>query len=393
MSIVQKVSSGLVYYDNFQGGFLNPLWNIVPTTTVTSGTRYSLTDIPGALRLKCDDLPTYGFLQSLSDNTDFVLDIRNNYQPINQGDQAGLLVYSSESDSISVDQYYDGETATQYPYLRLIRTFNDYEAYASLDGTIWQALGRQTYWNSSPQIGVYLQAGLSQSTPATPIDSQPMDLYEVKVYNGTKVTVTNLVAGMVVELVDTNGNRLAWGNCLTGKSYAEIDVSSLPMPFLAGVNIYGSDGSKMTSNLSSPITFWGGDTYKFSISPDVYWLEENSSVDKLDEDTETFLGYINGGSSTYSYRKLMVQNNTTGTFSNLNLALQEYNNTNDYLTMASIALDDGTGNPETFTDTLSVPTLESGQSFVLWVKIMRDNSGIPKDQAFFQVQIESTYSY
>lgn len=360
MGVVRLVENGFIFKDEFNVPTLADEWELLPNDP----SRYTIDG--GALQLEHGDTPLYLFLEQLSTTEQFVMDVKNNYNPVVDGDVGGLIVYADNDNVIELEEYFDvvEGTTNSYPWLRLIRNYQSYSAYWSEDGVLWNFIGSWEFDRTTPKIGFYLRGN--------PEGAVPMIVEEVRVFRRNKVTVDNLEAGVKVELHDEVGTVIDTKICRAEQSTVSFDMAGLPFPFKGNFAVTINDGNKF--QIARAMDIHGGDLYKFEVMLDVYYVEFNEQGEpyelELYPNMERFLGYLKAGSSSIQNIKMIARNPfTSGTFYDVLYELVAHE-TEHYKTMVKIA-PDVDGIPGTGSSNIMAFEVAPGGEFVFWIIMER----------------------
>lgn len=358
MSVVSRRKSGFLFEDPFDSLSLDSKWNMTPNHS----SRWSLSDSPGSLRLKGGAEPLQVFLDSLTPMKQFVLDMKNSYNPKASGSTGGLTVFINHNDFFHVEEYYDaaqGITKT-FPWLRLIRDYNTYTAYWSEDGTIWNIIGTEEFNRLAPKIGIFLNSSASDDY---------LDIEHVHVFSLPTLTVSNLSPGTRVELLDSKGSAVDFKTCRTSQTSIQFDMTQYPIPFTGSLRFIEADG-KTTISSSDQMEMWGGDEYHFSPSPTLFFIDGQGAEVHLQDNTEEFLGHMLQGQ--YKEVKMIARNTMNiGTFTGIQGVLTSYAGTDQYKRLVDVASDQN-GVPGAWGDSFTLPDTSTGTEQVFWTRISRE---------------------
>ncbi len=369
---------GLIYEDDFTNISLDASWEVNPNDL----SRYSLTEVGGSLRLKHGVDPVYLFFTPLTNIPQFVFDMKNIYNPTIDGDVGGLVVYADTMDYISLEEYYDavlGVTKT-YPWLRLVREYNIYQAYWSEDGYTWNFIGTQQIDREAPKIGCFLRG----------TEGEPLDIDYIRICSSIYFTVSNLVEGTRVDLLDTNNNILETRVCPKGSTRVVFNLVKHGIPFPCKFQITTVNGDIFIDD--TVYTVWGGDEYAFKPSPlDLYYINAQGMEVKIDPGLEEFLGYLNSGGYLYKDIKMLAKNSMMhGEVSNITVKVISYKDPDDYL-LVQVA-NDVNGIPDQFGEQINLPNIGAGGTAIFWLRVNRpsDETG---SEIYFGLDVGSAYSY
>jgi beta-xylosidase len=169
--------------DNFDSSTLDSRWSWIREDP----THWSLTDVPGFLRITTQANPDNLLVQAMP-GSDFTMETRVIFTPTESFQIAGLLVYQDDSNTVTLGRafcgfppptcvgngiYFDyvegGFFAGHYAvtttvegeaYLRIERQGDVYTGSVSTDGTNWALIGAHTIAITPTQIGLLAGNGL-----------------------------------------------------------------------------------------------------------------------------------------------------------------------------------------------------------------------------------------
>jgi hypothetical protein len=316
--------------------------------------------VDGVLRLKHGASPIYAFIEELTTTKQFVLDVKNTYNPLTVGDVGGIIVYGSDTDYISLDEYYDVDKGTvqTYPWLRLVRNYNTYQGYWSNDGETWTLIGSQEFDNVSPKIGLFLSGDTGEN----------FDAEEIRIMAGTKLVLDNISPGQRVDLLDGSNIILDTQYGRTGSSTVQFDVSKYTIPLEARFVVAGTVG------LNVPTTFnmWGGDTYAVNYLLDLSYIDNDGVRIPLEDSFEEFLGYLNIGMDPSKSVKMVARNDfDNGTFTGITIHSEDYKSTGQYNRLVKLAPDNA-GVPGVLQDSITLPDINAGMEQEFWLVLYRE---------------------
>lgn len=358
MSVVSLRKSGFLFEDPFDSQSLDSKWNMTPNDS----SRWSLTDAPGSLRLKGGAQPLQLFLDSLTPVKQFVLDMKNSYNPKASGSTGGLIVFINNNDFFLVEEYYDAAQGTTktFPWLRLVRDYNTYTAYWSEDGATWNIIGTEEFNRLAPKIGIFLNSSATDDY---------LDIEHVRVFSLPTITVSNLSPGTRVELLDSKGASVDSKICRTGQTSILFDMTKHPIPFTGSLRFMEADG-KTTISSNDQSEMWGGDEYAFSPSPTLFFVDGDGNEVHLQDNTEEFLGHVLQGQ--YKEVKMIARNTMNhGSFTGIQGVLISYAGTDQYKRLVDVAVDQN-GVPGTWGASFALPDIAAGNEHIFWTRISRE---------------------
>lgn len=162
------------YDDEFSGTTLDPKWSWVKQ----DATHWSLTAKPGSMRIttQAGDLPSSGganniLLQTLPGG-DFEVSTKLDFAPTNDYQQAGLVLYQSDTELFKLVRLHAGTQVLDFAhangsfgelfaafdgssvYLKIQKTGSTYAGYYSADGTTWNLITSYESTVAPPQAGL-----------------------------------------------------------------------------------------------------------------------------------------------------------------------------------------------------------------------------------------------
>ncbi|MFX3646440.1 MAG: hypothetical protein ACE3K2_03055 [Paenibacillus sp.] len=376
MGVARLKESGRIYEDAFASSNLDSKWEVLPN----DATRYEAGS--GSLVLKHGQDPLYMFYKPLTDVKQFVMDVKNNYNPDTEGCYGGVIVLVDEHNYMEIEEFLDVSLPTPllktYPWIRLIRDYNYYTAYWSDDGVIWNIIG-SVELVGAPKIGLYLKGE----------GDHPMHVQYVRINKGTSIAVDNLTKGTVVDLIDLNGVVLESRVCRSEETVVHFNMDRYPYPFEGNLGIRLPDGNRFQAMDS--IKLYKGDLMYFEVTPDLYYKESNPETGEdfdvlLYPNTDRFLGYLTaGGSATQEVRMFAKNPMISGDFKNVTFALTSGT---DKVQIAP----DVEGIPGSFSYSITAFTILPGASYRFWLRMEREESQDRyASQVKFSLQMYSTY--
>ncbi|WP_405153071.1 hypothetical protein [Paenibacillus sp. FSL K6-0108] len=380
MGVVKRQEKGLIYFEEFNKSGLDSGWEVLPDDP----TRYR-TD-GGMLELKHGASPIYMFFTELTEIKEFVMDVKNEYNPTVEGDTGGLIVYADEENVVKLEEYFDVEkgVANSYPWIRLVRSFNVYSAYWSDDGKIWRFIGNQEVISSVPKIGLFLETG---------IEGQSLLIKQIRIQRSTRVKVDNLKQGYQVDLLDQEGKLLETKACQYENTSVLFDLQRYGYPLKGSFAVTLPDNNRFES--LEKLSIYGGDTYYFEPRLDLYYREYNENGAyfdvKLQDNQERFLGYMSSGQSVTENVLFIAKNSLKqGVFQNVNFELAAYRG-DQYQNVVRLA-PDVQGEPGAWSLQVNAVEITPADPFHFWVRVERlDTSTNYEAQVTFGIKVSSTY--
>ncbi|WFR60392.1 hypothetical protein P9222_17405 [Paenibacillus amylolyticus] len=376
MGVARLKESGRIYEDAFASASLDSKWEVLPN----DATRYEAGS--GSLVLKHGQDPLYMFYKPLTDMKQFVMDVKNNYNPDTEGCYGGIIVLVDEHNYMEIEEFLDVSLPTPllktYPWIRLIRDYNYYTAYWSDDGVMWNIIG-SVELVGAPKIGLYLKGE----------GDHPMHVQYIRINKGTSIAVDNLTKGTVVDLIDQNGAVLESRVCRPEETAVHFNMDPYAYPFEGNFGIRLPDGNRFQAIDS--IKLYRGDLMYFEVTPDLYYKESNPETGEdfdvlLYPNTDRFLGYLTaGGSATQEVRMFAKNPMISGDFKDVTFALTSGT---DKVHIAP----DVEGVPGSFSYSITAFTILPGASYRFWLRMEREESQDRyASQVKFSLQMYSTY--
>lgn len=348
MALLNRISSGLVFLDEFATDRLNPVWQVSPSDE----SRYSLTERPGYLRLKHGDPDL--FILMNSPRFDHVFEMDVDYSPVRASDQGGIAAFRDKDTRIEMLEYYDPDkgTAQQWGVIRMKRTGDLFEGYGSNDtGKTWELVG--VSYLTAPKIGMTLK-GIQESS------SDTLDVSVARVYRDTTVQVGNISAGMTVQLLSKTGTKLAEAKCEQDKDYVKVDVSKLRFPLEAQIKLFNASMFEIAAT-AVMTDVWGGDVYWYGMKLD---LEVDTIL--MRQDREYQLGNMQGG---LIEKKVFVVNNNDITLTNVRVSVAAFS---EYFGWEWVDIaEDVYLQPGIYQDGLLLGTIQPQEKVPIWFRIKR----------------------
>lgn len=375
MGVVALKKSGLIYRDTFEAVSLDERWEISPNDTSC----YEL--LGNALRLKSGVDPLFAFFSPLTTTEEFVIDLKNLYNPSAKNNLGGLTVFGTAENRLDMEEYYDEAEGTvrSYPWIRLVRSYNAYSAYWSEEGAIWNIEGTDQFDVAAPKVGLYLTG------------DESMDVEEISIFSSTKIKVTGLIEGSHVELVQA-GKVVSSTICRTGMSEAELDVSGVQLPFSGNFVVRLPENNTFTSTEVQEI--WGGDEYNFEPNADLYLVDGNGNELPLIENMEKFLGYVQSTAQDYKDYRILIRNNmTSGTIKSVKINITWPDGTPADMKLADLYRDIN-GEPAVKYAVLDYPSIAAGTATPFWLRVRRITDSMASkgiSDVNFGINMISTY--
>lgn len=371
MAKLQRVISGNVFVDNFDEANLDSRWTVSPSLD----SRYSLTEIPGYLRIKHADSPTY-VLTNIPAMDTLMFDMKNDYKPIISTDIGGIVVFKTLVDRVELVEYYDPilDVSRNYLYVRMFKSGDIYDGYGSQDGIVWELIGSARVKDAT-KIGLVLNGDVS------PL-SKNFDIDYVSMYRDRFLYVENLQENMIVNLFDKNNILKQTYTIPKDESVAIFDMFALPIPFDGYIQTLSPAGIFIEQTQTQLL--YPGDEFQYIISMNVKYQRKKTvlvddgfgnTIPKTEfvDDVNFILdGLANIGRMDDSTMEglVTVSNLDAIDISDIEAYIELY--TDSYATHTVKLSKDNLGSPSNYQDSISF-TVPSHSDYSFWIKISVSN--------------------
>jgi len=365
MSVVTKIKSGFIYESDFSS--LSTKWEISDINRII---------LDNGLHIKSGDTPFYMFFNQLTNEKQFVIDMKNTYNPTKDGEVGGIIVFADEDNFISLEEYYDEKkgVVNTYPWLRLVRDYNIYSGYWSDDGKQWELVGTHNFGELSPKIGIFLDS-----------KEENMLIEYVRIFRSPYLTVHNPPPRSKIQLVGRDG-VLKSMICPVHYPKIAFPVSSYGVPFEGRFVWESEDGHYVETEFLRDL--WGGDEFKFQISLDLYY-KVGEEFKRVEANEEEFLGHINTFNPEDLYKRkilMKVKNPHHYQFYNVSIEVGKYKDFEDYLNYVGISLDE---NGE-YKRKIDLGSVEPLSEKYFWLELKRSTeTDIGIDEIYFSLKVNS----
>lgn len=365
MSVVTKVKSGFIYESDFSS--LSSQWEVSDLNRIELG---------NGLLIKGGENTFYMYFNQLTTEKQFVIDVKNVYNPKSEENRGGILVYADENLFIALEEYYDSlkGTAETYPWLRLVRDYNVYSGYWSEDGKQWELVGTHDFGELSPKIGIFLSG-----------KDEDMLIEYIRIFRSPYITIHNPPPRSKIQLVGQDG-VLKSMICPVHYPKVVFPVSSFGVPFDGRFRWESEDGHYEETEFFRDL--WGGDEFKFQISLDLYY-KVGGEFKRVETNEEEFLGHVNTFNKEGVYKRkilMKVKNPHHTRFYNVEIGLDKYKDFSDYEKYVGISLDeDGE-----YGQKIVLGTVEPQSERYFWLELKRAeevSTGI--SEVYFSLKIDS----
>lgn len=365
MSVVSKIKSGFIYESDFSS--LSTEWELSDFNRVL---------LNGGLHLKSGDTPFFMYFNKLTTEKQFVLDVKNIYNPTKVGEVGGILVYADEDNFIALEEYYDPikGVVNTYPWLRLVRDYNVYSGYWSNDGKQWELVGTHNFGELSPKIGLFLDGR-----------EEDMLIEYIRIFRSIYITVHNPPPRSELQLVGEDG-LLKSMICPVHYPKIAFPISSYGIPFDGKFKWKSEDGQEVETEFFRNL--WGGDEFKFQVSLDLYY-KQGVEFKQVDANEEEFLGHINTfNSDDLNKRRILmkVKNPHNYSFYNVGVDVSPYKDFKDYSEYVSLSTDEG----GEYSESINLGTIEPLSEKYFWVEVKRAKEvDIGIAEVYFSLKVNS----
>lgn len=350
---ILRLVQGKILFDEFDSIELGSNWQVIPDDSA----RYSLAERPGFLKAFHGET---NLLILTNEPDEYVIDIKNEYVPLNGQISAGLTVYKSIDTQLEVLEYLDTtkDASYVYQYLRLERSGNVYTAYGrNNDTSNWELIGSGEFLSSG-------KVGLTIKGPSI-AGSSEYNLDYFRMYKNHYVQLLNVPVGYTVELVNQSNAKLYASKVTDPYSGVKLKFNEVP-PVTACFKIYDDLGILVQT--SDYFEVVGGDVFYYGAAP----LVSVNGVDMY-TDQEYFLGYFNGNLIKF---QVDLYNPYLSEFSNVTLGAVEYNGDPGYQCVSFCLTETGDYTPE-----ITIPKIPSSEHVVVYAKVTRDVNKLIKNNA------------
>ena len=365
MSVVTKIKSGFIYESDFST--LSTKWEISDLSRVTLGS---------GLHIESGETPFYMYFNQLTTEKQFVLDVKNIYNPTKVGELGGIIVFADEDNFIALEEYFDIEkgVANTYPWLRLVRDYNIYSGYWSNDGKQWELVGTHNFGELSPKIGLFLEG-----------KEEDLIIEYVRIFRSPCITIHNPPPRSEIQLVGRDG-VLKSMVCPVHYPKVAFPVSSYGIPFDGKFKWKSEDGHEIETEFFRNL--WGGDEFKFQISLDLYY-QEGEEFKRVEAHEEEFLGHINTFNKEDLYKRkilMKVKNPHHYEFYNVSVLVDKYRDFEDYSKYVGLSIEeDGE-----FKQRIDLGVVEPLSEKYFWVELRRATEAVTNiSEVYFSLKVNS----
>lgn len=349
---ILRLVQGKILFDEFDSLELGSNWQVIPDDS----SRYSLSERPGFLKAFHGDT---NLLILTNEPDEYVIDIRNEYIPLNTQISAGLTVYKSMDTQLEVLEYLDStkDESFVYQYLRLERSGQVYTAYGkNTDSDPWELVGAGEFLSSG-------KVGLTIKGPSV-AGSSEFNLDYFRMYKNHFIQLLNVPVGYTVELLNENGVKLYVSKVTDPSSGVKLKFNEIP-PINASFKVYDNFGNEMYSSELFEVV--GGDVFYYGAAPIVTMDGEDMYLDE-----EHFLGYFH---STLIKFQVNLFNPFLSDFTDIMMEAVQYDTDSSYQCVKFSLTETGD-----YSSNLTL-TIPHGESVTVYGQITRDVNVLIKDNA------------
>jgi len=345
MNIIRLIS-GMLFFEEFDSTQLDSRWTVTPNDAL----RYSLVERPGFLKM-FHGIPDLYLLTIEPDN--YVVDIKNEYVPINNSIHAGICAYKTMQSQLEVSEYYDEtqDAAFVYQFIRLEKDGNVYTAYGkNLDQSSWELVASCEF-KSSGKFGMSLKGPQTEG-------ASDYNLDYFRVYKNHTIQILNVPLDYTIHLVDETDSVIGTRRVSNTFSGVSFETDKIP-PFVYYFRVYDTNGVLVCT--STPTSMCGGDIYFYGAVPMVS-IDGNS----LYQDTDYFLGYFTNTDIPF---KIDISNPYSNEFNSSTLSAIQYLEDEGYKCVRFSSTLDGE-----YTNSIVLPVMTGNSSISVYGKITRDST-------------------
>lgn len=358
-----KLVSGMIFNDEFDSTELNSRWDVIPNLPL----RYSLIEKPGYLQVYHGS-PDLMFL--FNEPNKYIMDIRNEYVPQNDGLYAGVIAFKSKDECLEVLEYYDVESSSSsvYEYIRLIKDNNLYTAYGkNHEDSEWQLVGCGEFISTG-------KAGIVVRGPSIS-GSSTFSLDYVRLYKAQNFQIINVPVGYKVQFEDALHNIKSVQKVNSTYNGVSFNITEVP-PYKGYLKIFDNTGVLISQ--SDMIEFCGGDVFFYGANLDVKIDGKNIYSDK-----EYFLGYFHGDSINFV---VTLTNTFSCTFENVSISAQQVLDLKGYENV-SFCLDE-IGN---YVQNLQLGNMAENSTVTIYGRVNRSQIDVPSSTEPYRFNLKVLY--
>ncbi len=267
-----RLVRGEIFFDDFTEPTLRDEWTVIPNDEL----RYSLTERPGFINLYHG---SQDLMMLIDEPESYVMDVKNDYVPNTEYQQAGLIAFRGIGDSLEILEYFDvnRDESFVYRYLRLIKELQIYTIYCrNTEWDEWELIGSLEF-KSAGKVGLIVKGPWDPSTLSFSVDF-------VRVYKNREIQIINVPLGFKVELYRNTGELISAKRVLEPYKGVQFTFEDIP-PVLGYFRVYDDENNLV--HTTDIFDMCGGDLYYYGASLEVY-----VNANELHQDRDFFLGYF-----------------------------------------------------------------------------------------------------
>ena len=281
MKTLKKKVSGLILVEDFNSPTFSPL--LRPQAVYSFGGSY-ITISSGEL------------LFDLIDHDNLVIDVENDYIPLEYGDYGGIRLKRGRERIDFVEYYTEPQSA--YPWVRVVKKNNVYTGFGANAEGEWVNRGQINFHNADT-LAIVVNG------------TAPYVLKNFKAYTSEYVYIYGVLDGWDLYINDVY---------VTTSDRNELKFTWSTYPFSGNIKIYDGDTLIAEKNLTDA---WGGDEYECVVDIDIL----NDYGEVLPLAGEDFLGNLENG---FILRDYYLRNNSLET-QTVTLKVAEYSPFYDWI--------------------------------------------------------------
>lgn len=340
-----KSESGVIYDDRFTTQ--NPEWGLLNAGSISFSNN--------KMTLNHSEQDTYAVMTIPADAYAFEAFV--NYTPTEIGDKAGLALYNTSTQNYKLLEVADAGLS-DLENIKVIRTSpNNYDLYMLRDG-IFEYI--DSVAKDIEKIGFVMKAG-------DEVGFVPLEIERFVITKSEKLRIEEVIPGYRITL--DNGAEVL-EETADNFGVAEFALKHLISTYL--VSIYNADNELVNTQT---VELAGGD---------VFYLASLLTICESGVDLSTnTLNHMGSQQNGFLEKKYELHNPTTALVTNVVLNVIQYLSDFGYQ-LVDIALDDN-GAASAYADTLTVPSINGGQTIDFWIKL--DNTAAAQPTARFTIDL------
>jgi len=343
-----RIFKGEIFSDEFNTGVLSDEWTLIPNDSL----RYSVTELPDYLKMFHG---TPDFMMLINEPEQYVMDVKNNYVPLTEAVQAGIVVFRELDRSLEILEYYDvtKDESFVYEYIRLVKQGQIYTVYAkNTISSSWELLACVNYEGSG-------KVGLIVKGPAVAGASE-FEVDFVRIYKSQEFRIVNIPINYKVEVYRKDGSLLGGRRVTDVYNGVSFSFDDIP-PVSLQVKVYNENDVLVYQ--TSSLQVFGGDVYLYGPS-----IEVKINGQTLYQDTDYMLGHFKEGVVDF---ELEITNPYSILFPNVGVSAMKYGNNEGYRYVKFLDESDGE-----YKETVYIGDVALGETKIVKGRIFR-NTDMP----------------